>query len=358
MKIALVYLGRRGSGGPFSLELGRALAHRADLSAVVSEGLESLSAWSGAPFPVQVSPTFESALGAAWSLLFPDRIRALAAQIRARQPDVLLFPMAHPWNAALQKALSPTPSVIFVHDPIPHPGLAGWLHTRIEKPSLRRAAHCILLSQSLAPELARRGVPLEQITVVPHGLLAYPQPPAGASPAPTLLFFGRITPYKGLEVLLAAFERLSARRPELRLRIAGEGSLAPYRRQMACLKNLEIINCWLDEEKIPAIFNGVSLLALPYTSASQSGVLAIAAGYGLPVVATRAGGLAEQIRSGETGLLVSPGSVDELADAVETLLADPDLAGRLGTALRRDFELHRSWEGIAETILQTCAKLR
>ena len=354
MKIALIYLGRRGSGGPFSLELGRALAQRADLSVTLSAGLESLPAWAGSPFPVQTVPTFDGPLAAAGSLLFPASIQALVRQLRAWGPDVLLFPMAHPWNAALQKALAPIPSVIFVHDPRPHPGLAGWLHSRVENPSLAAAAQAIVLSQALAPELERRGVPGERITVAPHGLLTYPRPPAASQEAPSLLFFGRIAPYKGLEVLLAAFEQLSARRPGLRLRIVGEGSLAPYRRQLARLKNIEIHNGWLEEEKIPAVFGQASLLVLPYTSASQSGVLALAAGFSLPVVATHTGGLPEQIRSGETGLLVTPGSVNELAAAIDSLLADPALAARLGAALRSDFEQQRSWESIADKVLHAC----
>jgi glycosyltransferase involved in cell wall biosynthesis len=245
--------------------------------------------------------------------------------------------------------------VIFVHDPRPHPGLTGWLHNRIESPSMAAATHIIALSQALVPELERRGVPGERIAVAPHGLLPYPQPPPCSEKAESLLFFGRITPYKGLDVLLAAFEQLSACRPELHLRIVGEGSLAPYRRQIARLKNIDITNRWLEEEKIPVVFSEASLLVLPYTSASQSGVLAIAAGFGLPVIATHTGGLPEQIRSGETGLLVAPGSAAELAAAIESLLDNPALASRLGAALRSDFEQQRSWDKIADKVLQACS---
>jgi glycosyltransferase involved in cell wall biosynthesis len=268
--------------------------------------------------------------------------------------------MAHPWNASLQQALAPIPAVVMVHDPRPHPGLVGQLYARFENASLRSAAACLILSSSLQPDLERRGVPPAKIAVVPHGPLAYPaaSTPASQSAAQTLLFLGRITTYKGLEVLLAAFELLSQSRPSLRLCIAGEGSLAPYRTALARLRNVEIINRWLDDAEIGALLSRATLLALPYTNASQSGVLAAAAGFGLPVIATHVGGLPEQITSGSTGLLVAPGSVDELVMAIERLLDDPAYAAQLGAALKRDFAQNRSWEAAAGVILKVCEQLQ
>lgn len=363
MKIALIYLGRRGAGGPISLALGRALgqtlAEQVEVSAYLSTGLESRLAWSTAPFPVHPVTTYAGAFDAAWTLVLPRRIRALAAQVRAWGPDALFFPMFHPWNAALQRDLAPIPAIVMVHDPRPHPGLAGRLYARFENASLRSAAHCLILSRALRPELERRGVPAEKITVVPHGVLDYPAAPRPAAPpGQTLLFLGRITPYKGLEVLLAAFERLSLRRPALRLCIAGEGSLVPYHNALARLRNVEVINRWLDDSEIGPLFGRASLVVLPYTSASQSGVLAAAAGFGLPVIATRTGGLPEQIQSGETGLLVAPGSVEELAAAIERLLDDPALASALGAALKQEFEQNRNWDETAALILRVCRQIQ
>ena len=107
MKIALIYLGRRGSGGVISLGLGRALAGKAQVAAFLSTGLETLDAWkSTQPFSVQARPTYSGTLEAAWTLVSQARIRRLASLVAAWHPDVLLFPMFHPWNAALQIMLS------------------------------------------------------------------------------------------------------------------------------------------------------------------------------------------------------------------------------------------------------------
>jgi len=392
MKIAVLYMGRRGAGGPISLALGCALAQQgAEVAAWLSTGLESLAQWQGATFPVHTVSTFENALSAAWSLVLPRRIRSLAEEVRAWRPDALLFPMAHPWNAALQRALAPIPAIVMVHDPRPHPDLAGRIFARFEDASLRQAAACLVLSQALQPDLERRWVPAAKIAIVPHGPLEFPvethdyssrspgresrlpvetqdiaSRPPGREPgrpaethnhaslpgAPTLLFLGRITPYKGLDVLLAACERLNRARPELRLCIAGEGSLAPYRPALMRLPDVEIINRWLSDAEIRTLFQKATILVLPYTSASQSGVLAAAAPFALPVIATRAGGLPEQIESGVTGLLVTPGSADELVTAIERLLGEPEYAERLGEALKRDFAKNRGWGKAASVIFE------
>lgn len=353
--IALLYLGRKGSGGPISLALGQALAaHGAGVNAFLSSDLESLPAWNSVEMEVTTVPTFHNSMQAAWSLLEGSGPRQLAAQIKAVQPDALVFPMPHPWNAGLQRMLHPIPSIVFVHDPRPHPGLGGWLRARWEDRSLNAAAHCMVLSRSLAPELEVRGVPSSQISVIPHGMLPYAPVVLEVAPysAPHLLFFGRIETYKGLGVLLEAFEQLQSRWPGIRLTIAGEGNIQPYRSQLSRLSNVDLFSRWILEREIPQLFARATLLVLPYTSASQSGVLAIAAGFGLPVVSTRTGGLPEQVRNGETGLLVEPGSVSALVAGIERLLADPNLARRMGSALRQDFLSRQSWDPAAQAVIQ------
>ncbi len=360
MKIALIYLGRRGSGGAISLGLGRALAQETQLAAFLSTGLETLYAWQGAqPFTVQAVPTYANGLETAWTLVFPARIRKLAMLVAGWRPDILLFPMFHPWNAALQKSLASTPSIVFVHDPLPHPGLEGWLHARFENASLAAASCCAVLSQALVPALVQRGVPPARIAVIPHGLIQYARPAGNGKkhPGPTLLFFGRIAAYKGLEVLLEAFSQVRAHRKDLRLLVAGEGSLVPYHRQLEGLEGVEVINRWVADEDVPGLFDQADMVVLPYTSASQSGVLAVAAAFGLPVVATRVGGLPEQIIDGKTGLLVEPDSADALAKAIQRLLDDPPLAARLGQALKLEFEEQRSWEKVAQMLLDVISRL-
>jgi glycosyltransferase involved in cell wall biosynthesis len=251
--------------------------------------------------------------------------------------------------------LASIPSVVMVHDPRPHPGLMGKIVRHFEDPSLLRAARCMLFSHSLIADLYARGVQAGRISVAPLGLMDYTEGQVLPAPRPqTILFFGRITPYKGIEILLPAFEQVQRQFPQARLILAGSGSLLPYLVALHRLTGVEVINRWIDESEIHALFARAGVVALPYTSAAQSRVLTIAASFALPVVTTRTGGLSEQLEDGKTGWLVPPGDVNALAAALQRLLAEPALAEQMGITLREDYLSARSWERAADTVLHTC----
>jgi glycosyltransferase involved in cell wall biosynthesis len=98
------------------------------------------------------------------------------------------------------------------------------------------------------------------------------------------------------------------------------------------------------------------MIVLPYTSASQSGVIATAAAFRTPVIATRVGAIAEQIEDRQSGLLVAPNSVDELYAAITALLDDPLFARGLGRMLFERTNESANWDRVAESFLETCRK--
>jgi glycosyltransferase involved in cell wall biosynthesis len=254
---------------------------------------------------------------------------------------VLLFPMFYTWNPFLQWHLRDIPGVVAVHDPISHPGLADAAYKLLEDLSIRQAERCIVFSRSLG-ELSYYQRYLSQIS------------PRQSTEQPKLLFFGRITAYKGLEVLLQAYQQL-IKTHNAQLMVVGEGNLNPYRSLLDGVPQVQLINKWLSEEEIAAIFNQANIVVLPYTAASQSGVLPIAASFGLPVIATRVGGIPEQIEHETTGLLVEPGSVTELVAAIQRLIENPQLARQLGENLQRDYQENKNWDKIAGEFLKVCA---
>jgi glycosyltransferase involved in cell wall biosynthesis len=318
MRISVIALGRRGAGGPFSLELARHLKAYAEVNALLAQGSESILAWAAAGIDYHLVSTYQTISQALLTYLQKGRFRAIAEIIKQQKPDVLLFPLFYTWNPFIQAHLSGIPSVVAVHDPIPHPGFSESVYKFLEDKSIQRASRCLLLSESLRQALVQRGAVPEKIDHIPHGVLSayYQGLPAQPTQTPdrliTLLFFGRITPYKGLEVLLQAYQKIKSRH-DLRLLIVGSGDMKPYQSLLKDLPEVEVVNEWIREEDIDQYFCQADILVLPYTSASQSGVLAVAAGYALPVLATRVGGIPEQIIDGETGLLVEPNSVDHLA---------------------------------------------
>jgi glycosyltransferase involved in cell wall biosynthesis len=355
MHIAVVYLGRRGAGGVISLELARQLEQRHQVLAILSTLAENLEYWKKASIRRVEVGTFRNPVGAFLSLVFPFQIKRIANQIRQAKPDVLLFPMFHPWNSLIQKILSDVPSVVFVHDPRPHPDLAGWFYEKLENASIRRASRCVILSETLKPHLAGRGVDSARIDVVPLG--PFPYAPMGSNSekqdhSPTLLFFGRIMPYKGLETLLKAYARVRETQA-CRLIVAGEGNLSTFRDLLAGLPDVEVVNRWFGEGEVGDFFARSDLVILPYASASQSGVIPIAATFGLPVIATRVGGLSEQVEDGVSGWLVPPENVDALADAIREALTQPAQARLRGQALKARYEKQFGWEEISLQVVKS-----
>jgi glycosyltransferase involved in cell wall biosynthesis len=147
---------------------------------------------------------------------------------------------------------------------------------------------------------------------------------------------GRLVPIKGYDRLLEAFATLWARHPQARLEIAGDGpSRVDLERQARALHLGEAVTFlgWSDD--LPTLMARWSVFAQPsMEEALGIGVLqAMAAG--LPVVASDVGGLPEIVESGVTGVLVPPGNVPALTEALEALLLQPELRGRLGETARR-----------------------
>jgi glycosyltransferase involved in cell wall biosynthesis len=147
----------------------------------------------------------------------------------------------------------------------------------------------------------------------------------------TIFFFGTIRPYKGLEHLVDAFDRLpreGARR--WRLLVVGEsweGWRAPIDKinESPHRDDIEFVNRYVLDEEIPGFFARADVVALPYLVSSASGPLHMAMNAGLPLVTTNVGGLAEVANKYEGAVLVEP---DDPQALVEGILAASELIGR------------------------------
>jgi glycosyltransferase involved in cell wall biosynthesis len=162
---------------------------------------------------------------------------------------------------------------------------------------------------------------------------------------------GHVRPYKGTMTLLAAWQQ--ARRPAgALLVVVGESYLSgPERRQVADAVSMDrtvlFIDRYVTDEELVSFLNRAEALVLPYLSASQSGMLAIARAIGLPCIATSAGGLAEQAAAdGEINEIVASGDVRSLAEALERRLAQP----RGQRAVITEETFRESWQRVVEAI--------
>jgi glycosyltransferase involved in cell wall biosynthesis len=167
-----------------------------------------------------------------------------------------------------------------------------------------------------------------------------------------ILFFGRIWEYKGLEYLIRAEPLISARVPDVRIMIAGQGEdFSRYARMMVHPEHFTVHNEFISEERTAEYFGRASVVVLPYVEASQSGVIPLAYSAAKPVVATTVGGLPEMVEHGRTGYLVAPRDAANLAEALVRLLLDRGLRRQMGANAKHKIELECSTEVIArETI--------
>jgi glycosyltransferase involved in cell wall biosynthesis len=279
----------------------------------------------------------------------PRMAREVVRLLRRVDPDVIHLQQGHYFFNSMLGRLGEVPLVITAHEVVDRRGartgprrVPQWLYTR----GLRRADRVVVHGEALRPKVVGEGVDPSRVHVVPRG-----SPPAQREPGdprePTLLFFGRIWPYKGLEYLIEAEPAITRQVPDVRIVIAGRGErLDRYRRLMTHPERFEVQDRFLTRHERDELFRRASVVVLPYVDASTSAVIPIAYAHRKPVVVTSVGGLAEAVEDGRTGLVVPPRDHSALTSALVRLLCDDELRRELGEAGLRKLE----GEGSAEIV--------
>ncbi|MGY1621445.1 glycosyltransferase family 4 protein [Geodermatophilus sp. SYSU D00965] len=215
----------------------------------------------------------------------------------------------------------------------------------------------VVLGDRSAKDLVTAWPDVEDVTVVPHGdegVFLDQAPFPARQTGPEVLFFGTMQAYKGLDLLMEAFERVRAERPDARLVVAGAPSgdtdLDELRRSAARIGGVDLRAGYVPMGEVSALFQSARVVVAPYRYANASGVVELARTFGRPVVGTTVGDLPSVIAHEETGLLVPPGDVDALAAGLLRLLADADEAERMGAAGRARSAEGASWATVAERI--------
>jgi len=183
--------------------------------------------------------------------------------------------------------------------------------------------------------------------------------------APTALFFGTLTKYKGVEYLLDAFALVRRRLPGARLVVAGfpnpDVDVEALRARVGRLGLGDAVKFYLryvPVGEVAGLFAASDVVVFPYLMIYQSGALQVAYSFAKPAVATDVGGLSEAVVHGETGLLVPPRDAAALGEAVAALLSDPARAREMGERGRELSETAYSWDGIAREVKGVYASLR
>ena len=289
------------------------------------------------------------------------RVSLQAARfVRSLRPDVL-----HLDNLSLRMApalwlLRATPMVLTLHDPEPHSGEGNWRGNLTQRLTFPFVDRFLLLNQTTGPNFSVRfGIAPERVDYTHLGLHGMCKEWLQVPPQQeerTVLFFGRLSQYKGLDVFYEAAAIVARRLRGVRFIVAGRpfpGYVPPEPPRLSNEATVEIIDRYMHNRETAELFSRATVVACPYLDATQSGVVLTAFAFGKSVVATRVGGLPEYVHDGVTGLLVEPGDAVGLAAATIRLLEDSALRTRLATGIAREAAAALSWTRAAEKSVES-----
>ena len=360
MKQAVVcnYIGKKGGGPLYAYEMTKGLVQNGvKVIAIIPDNIENLEMWhtlTGCQL-IKIKgykDNYLSFLCAILRMLFVERHKIKKA-CKGIDIGSVYVPMIQPLSLLINSCFKKKRSVVTLHDPIPHKG-AGKIYAYICEKTATKADDIVVLSEKFLDFTAEHyRHDKQRVHVIPHGIFdnykniydsrlkhAYDKEKIN------FLFFGRITPYKGLDVLAQAYAKLSSEYPNVALTVVGNGDFSPYKHAYANLKNVTIVNRWIRDEEVYGYFEDKGVITvLPYIEATQSGVIPVAMACGSMIICTDCGGLSEQVEDGVTGRVVPAGDAEELYLAMKSVV-DNGVDGQIvENAKTRINEL--SWDKLA-----------
>ena len=252
--------------------------------------------------------------------------------------------------------------VLTVHDLLPHDSADKYknifhnLYQRVDK----IICHSEHIKTRLWDEFS---VKAAKVSVVPHGPFFYDLQQAetsagaehfGVAPGELLVLWqGIIFPYKGIDLLLKAWQKVEASGSTACLVIAGTG--APEFLNQICsqvdlyhLRNVRLHFRFITTEELVVLYRAANVVVYPYRAITTSGALATGLALGKCIVASDLPVFREILTDGENALLVDPENTDALAAALQKLVSDPELRQRLAQHVRDMNFGDRSWRSIAK----------
>lgn len=297
---------------------------------------------------------------------WPISWRRVAHDWIAWQPDRIVIqwwvPFMAPMTAWLahQARRQKIPVTLVCHNVLPHE--RSRMDMALVRMALRQADR-LIVHTTAERDQARALLPKAAIEVVPLPIYTgfqsdrWTRATARAAlnvDGHVLLFFGLVRPYKGLIDLIDALPRV-LHEIDVKLLVVGEiwGDGDRYRSHVNELNlqpHVQFVDRYVSNDEAAMYFAATDLVVLPYREATGSAVLQLAFGLGVPVVATRAGGMGDVVEDGVTGFLVEPGDVDGLSRAIARFFRED-----CGTTFRANLQNageRFSWQRLMDVISQ------
>ena len=254
--------------------------------------------------------------------------------------------------------------VITAHNIMPHERHA---YDRFVRAVMFHSCHLIIAHSAFIKNqlLERFRLKSDKVVIIPHGnfdvYLPDPLPSReesrerlGLDPSDdVLLFFGYIRPYKGLDLLLDAFELAATHNPHLKLLIAGApqtSQLADHYQQridrIAAQARIVFHADYIDRDRLPRYFLATDLVVLPYLDIYHSGIVHLAYSFARPVIATRVGDFPECIEASGGGYLLDANHPETLATTITRAFKEKPHLDKMGAAARDFSRTHYDWHAI------------
>ncbi len=379
LKIVLVEFLPSGGMFQFSFLFGQALARQGHEVLLLTGPDPELRSTTPGFEVVEIFPTWHPAAGEGGSrlrrkvrrlsraLLLAESWRRATRFLRLLRPDIAQFgefryPLDSGMFALLARRCPGTALVDVAHNPLPYDVNSktesvekGGRLTRSLLAAAYRACDLVLvLGEGPRSNLLSAFPGLHRVAVVGHGdysaLASDGVPPPSAAPAHAL-FFGAWTKYKNLPLLLDSFELVRRQLPDARLTIAGpvmpDVDLPAITQRAAGIGNVDLRPGYVPITDLPDLFAAHRVVVFTYETVNISGSVHMAYTFGRPVVATDVGSMSDAVPDRVTGLLAPPDPL-AVANALVEVLADPELADRLGAHAGRRVQEAASWTAVAE----------
>lgn len=285
-----------------------------------------------------------------------ERVASVLAQVthlkRELAPDIVHLNTLGPSVLFhLRTQVAPAPVLLTMHSPVMQDTTRP---DTLYGQGLYAATWINCNSNAVRADLCRLAPALCPRTSVTYYGMHPPSLPPSPLPrdAPVVLAYGRLVRDKGFDIAVRAFADVVKRVPAARLVLAGEGAAREELEQLVSsygiTSSVEFRGA-VPPEAVPALINAASVVVVPSRWDEPFGLVALeAALMARPVVATRAGGLAEVVEHGITGFVIEKDDVVALAEAVVHLFDDPGEADRMGSAARRRARERFAWDACVD----------
>lgn len=356
VKVMVWQWGRIGAGPRFAVLLADALRGQDGVESMLSlSSYADVLAGSDPPDCALPVTTYRGHAGFVVRVLAaPWLIVRLATRLRALRPDLAVCAMPGPMDMIMVRALRcvGVPSLVIVHDADAHPGdglpflmgLQRWLCRSADAVgALTGHVWDRLAAQGLS---GRAGRPLVRLfhPPMPFQRVDGDWTPRRPDEPLRLLFFGRLLPYKGIDLLLDTLDTLGPR-ADMTVRVVGSGPETLELQRLRDHPGVTVDNRWVPEVELGGILGWADALVLPYREASQSGVAAAGLAAGCAIVATDVGGLREQLAD-QPNVTLCPPDARAIAAALDHLARHRPVRASQGV------DAEAAWRDMAASLLR------